>query len=535
MLRRRLDLGLFLGALALRLLHLFLYKDDFWLRTPLLDDNLFLSFSEVISREGWKAPSLGTFYLNPAYPYFLAGLRAVAGAGPTVVFCVQHVLGALTPVLLFHLADRLFERKAALIAGVLAAVYGPALFFESRYLGEHFIYLFNAGFLLALLLARQSARPPAWWALAGLCLGLSSVFRPTGLILLPIAGLWGLATVRPWQRLGACFALFALSLWLPLLPFQLRNRAVDPAAGFGLTTASGGVNLFMGNNPEADGLNNPPSFVHGGPGHQYQDFASEAERLSGRKLTAGEMDRYWRGRALQWFHARPARAWGLVLRKAGCFWNHKEPPDNFFLTIFRKFTSLNGLPLPGWGWIAPLGLLGMLLGLSDWRRNWPLQLYVLAYVAVNALFFVLSRYRFPAAAALIPFAGLSLCRLHDSVQARAWRRLALVLAWAAPCVLLCRLPLIGEEDAAVTHYSMAVIYANQGWKDQAVEQYRLSLQADPRFSASYLNLGLLLAERGQREEAAAALDSAAGLEQDPARAEKMRLMSAGLKGNHPSR
>lgn len=532
---RRPDVLVFLGALALRLLHLFLYKDDFWLRTPLLDDNLFVAFSEVISREGWKAPSLGTFYLNPAYPYFLAGLRAAAGTGPILVFLVQHVLGALAPVLLFHLTLRLFDRKTALIAGVLAAAYGPAFFFESRFLGEHFIYLFNAAFLLCLLLAKDSAGPLPWWFAAGLCLGLSAVFRPTGLVLMPIALLWGLAAVRPWRRLGVCLALFALALWLPLLPFQLRNRAVDPAAGFGLTTASGGVNLFMGNNPEADGLNSPASFVHGGPGHQYQDYVAEAERMSGRKLTAGEMDRYWRGRALQWFRARPARAWGLVLRKAGYFWNHKEPPDNFFLAIFHKFTTLSGFPLPGWGWVAPLGLLGMLLGLADLKRNWPLQLYVLAYVAVNALFFVLSRYRFPAAAALIPFAALALARLHESARARAWKRLALLGALAAPCFWLCRLTLIGEEDAAVTHYSMAVIYANQGWKDQAVEEYRLSLRADPRFAASYLNMGLLLADLGRSGEAAAALDSAAGLERDPARAEQIRRTSAGLRAKPPSR
>jgi len=524
------EAALFLAALALRLTHLLLYRDDFWLRTPLLDDNVFCSWAGAISREGWLARSLGTFYLNPGYPYLLALLGKVMGSGPTAVFAFQHVLGSLAAVLAFRLSLVLFDRRTAWAAGGLCALYGPAFFFESRYLGELHIYLLNAAWLLCLARARVSPRPRLRWLAAGLCLGASAVFRPTALILAPLSILWGLWTL--WDRkkeLALSLAVFALGLWMPLLPFQLRNRIVDPASGWGLTTASAGVNLYMGNNPEADGLNKPPSFARYGPGHQYQDYKAEAQRRVGRALTAREADRYWVGRTWEWFRARPREAWRLVWRKAGYFWNHQEPPDNFFAAIFTRFSRLGPVPLAGWGMVAPLGLAGMLWGAGLLRRDWLLHAYVLAYLAVNAAFVVLSRYRFPAAAGLIPFAAFALAKLYALAASRSWLKAGALALLLAPCFWLTRLPLIGEEYPAVTHYSMAVIYANQGWKDQAAAEYRLSIEADPTFAAPYLNLGLLQAQRGQAAEAVWALERAGELEVDAERALRIRRAVAELK------
>ena len=538
---RRPEPWIFIGALALRLAHLLLYRKDFWLRTALLDDSIFASWSNVIAREGWLARSLGTFYFNPAYPYFLAYFGKLFGGGPEAVFGFQHVLGAFVPVLLYRICLRLFDRRAALVAAALCALYGPAFFFESRYLGETFIYAFNAAFLFCLVSAEAAPEsasagrgPGLWWAAAGLSLGISAVFRPTGLALAAPAVLWALWTLRARaRRLLGCLALFGLGLWLPLLPFQLRNRLVVPSSGWGLTTSSGGVNLHMGNNPEADGLNKAASFVHGGPGTQYQDYAAEAERQAGRAMTAKEVDRYWLGRALDWFRLRPADAWRLVLRKAGCFWNHREPPGNFFMFVFDRFTRLGALPLPGWGIAAPLGLCGMLLSLGLWRRAWLLHAYVLTYLAINAVFFVQTNYRFPAAVGLAAFAAFALTRLEGLLRGRKWLAAAALAALCAASFRLSRLRLIGEEDAAVSHYSLGVIYANQGWEDQAVEEYRLSIAANPRFPPSYLNLAILQGKRGRLDESAWALERAAGLESDPAQKRKILEALGKLRAGKP--
>jgi hypothetical protein len=524
--------ALFAFALALRCAHLWIFNGDFWFETPLLDDNIFVSWADVIEKEGPLARSLGAFDFNPAYPYLLVLLRALSiGMGTAGVYLIQHVAGAFVPVLLYKATERAFDRSTAFVAGALAALYGPAFFYESRFLGECWIFFFNALCLRALI---RGDRKPAIlpWAVAGLALGFSNLFRPNVMVFLPFALAWlawsfgvheaadapDLPT-RPGRIKAAvaASAVFLLCFWLPLLPFQLRNRAVVEGAGWGLTTASGGVNLYLGNNPEADGLNQAPSFIRYGPGHEYQDFKEEAERRTGTSLTKREVSSYWTAQTLEWFKTRPGPAFSLLLRKAGFFWNHREPPDNFFLSLFERFTRLGSWPLVAWGLIAPLGLAGFFwsLALGNGRRFWILHAYVLCYFGVNVLFYILSRYRFPAAVGLIPFAAFALVEARRAIAARsAFKTLGLGIL-AAACLLFSRLELIGEEDKAVSHYSMAVIYANQGWRDKAVLEYRKSIEANPRFKPSYVNLGILEGNRGNYRESLAALEGALPLESDP--------------------
>jgi len=498
-----------------------MYQDDFWLRTPLLDDQIFFSWAETIRKEGWLAPSLGIFDLNPAYPYLLSMLQRVLGTSILAVYALQHLLGAAAAVLFYRLTRELFGMRAGLCAGVFGILYGPSFFYESRLLGEFWIYLFNLAALCSLLYARLGERKLLGWYLGGLFLGLSTVLRPNVLVFLPFVGIWGAWTMRSEpRRLVFAALLFAVGVWLPLLPFQFRNHMIDPDRGWGLTTSSGGVNLYLGNNPEADGLNKPPSFIRYGPGHEYEDFKIEADKRTGRNLDRKEVSRYWTGQTLKWFSRRPDAAFRLLLRKAGFFWNHREPPDNFFPSIFRRFTALGWLPLISWGILAPLGLAGFLwsLGAVETRRFWVLHAYVLAYFAVNAAFYILSRYRFPAAAGLIPFAAFGLVRLLDAWRAKSRGAAAGLTALLLLCAGLTRLPLIGEEDLAVSHYSMGVVYANQGWKEKAVKEYQASIAYDADFKASYLNLGILQAKQGRFPEALKALEGALRLESDPQKA-----------------
>jgi 4-amino-4-deoxy-L-arabinose transferase-like glycosyltransferase len=514
-----------LGALVLRLLHLYIYRDDFWLRTPLLDDNIFVSWADLIGKEGWMARSLGMFDLNPAYPYLLAFARLCIGKSWAAMFALQHLVGALAPALVFRATDRALGRRSAYAAAILAALYGPAVFYESRFLGEIWIYLFNGAVLACLLSATDTKKPLLWWGGAGLCLGLSTVFRPNVLPFAAVAVVWAVVHFRTQRSilLGA-LGLFLLGLWLPLLPFQLRNHSVAPERGWGLTTSSGGVNLYLGNNPEADGLNQAPAFIRYGPGHEYQDFKEEAERRTGRSMETSEVSSYWSAQVLQWYRRQPAAAAKLLIRKAGFFWNHDEPPDNFFPSIFKKFTKLGPVPLIGWGFVAPLGLAGLLWSLRrpEHRAGWVLHGYVTVYFAVNVAFYILSRYRFPAAIALMPFAGFALVRVYDDMRSGSRMRAGKLLALIILCGGLSQLRLIGEEDMAVSHYSMGVIYANQGWKDEAAVEYQKSIQANPRFKASYLNLGILEAQRGNRAGAINALTGAYQLEPDPRRRELLQ-------------
>ena len=73
-----------------------------------------------------------------------------------------------------------------------------------------------------------------------------------------------------------------------------------------LMASQGGINFYLGNTDEADGL----SAIMPEPlGHNWriEDITYLAEVDCGRELKPGEVSTYWTGRALKWIQAHPGR------------------------------------------------------------------------------------------------------------------------------------------------------------------------------------------------------------------------------------
>src|SRR6266545_186115 len=71
------------------------------------------------------------FYQAPLYPYFLGILYALFGHDLWSVRVVQMVMGALSCGLLYLVGKQFFSRSAGIAAGVILALYAPAIFYES--------------------------------------------------------------------------------------------------------------------------------------------------------------------------------------------------------------------------------------------------------------------------------------------------------------------------------------------------------------------------------------------------------------------
>ena len=70
------------------------------------------------------------FYQAPLYPYLLGVIYAVAGRHLLLVRIVQAVIGSASCALLALAAARLFSRQAGIAAGLMLALYAPAIFFD---------------------------------------------------------------------------------------------------------------------------------------------------------------------------------------------------------------------------------------------------------------------------------------------------------------------------------------------------------------------------------------------------------------------
>src|SRR5690242_4626068 len=122
-------LGIFLLAFALRLAVLLQLESMPLFYNLMGDPRGYDDWARTIAAGDWLGHEV--FYQAPLYPYFLAALRALFGADLWSVRVVQIAIGAATCSLLYLAGKSFFSRAAGLAAGVLLALYAPAIFFSA--------------------------------------------------------------------------------------------------------------------------------------------------------------------------------------------------------------------------------------------------------------------------------------------------------------------------------------------------------------------------------------------------------------------
>ena len=124
--------GVFALALAVRLAIVAWTADTPLARSPALDSRQYLVWAQWIldGRFTWPQPTAQ----GPAYPLLLAALLALTSGSLKLVAAIQGAIGALSAVVTMAIAARVLDRRAAIAAGVLQAVYAPLALAETSLL-----------------------------------------------------------------------------------------------------------------------------------------------------------------------------------------------------------------------------------------------------------------------------------------------------------------------------------------------------------------------------------------------------------------
>jgi len=203
--------------------------------------------SQIFDKGMWY---LAGSYKPPGYVYFLASVRAVFGEGLTAIRLVQSALGALTCLLTFEVAKRVFSRRAALLAAGYVAVYPLHIYVSGVVMPQALESTLIMGLLL-LLVCYDANGSRRFTVLAGLLLGFGALTVPLILALYPAACVWLLA--RGNWRIGAAakeaILLGACALCV-ILPWTARNYVLEKRFVFIATL--GNQLLYLHNNPWAD-------------------------------------------------------------------------------------------------------------------------------------------------------------------------------------------------------------------------------------------------------------------------------------------
>ena len=498
-------------ALGLRIAYVYQADESPLFDAPMVDARTYVDDGLKLVEGGWSGGDQ-PFWQPPLYPYFLAALFTLGGESYYLPRVVQAVVGAGTCVLLFFLGCRAFSPSVGCLAGLMAALYGPFIYFEGELLPVGLALCLDVFLLLALLWA---ARGRGWarWLLAGFLLGLSGLTVANVFLFAPVVVLWATCFL-PLAAPGAGresesrrlvrrilehprfvhMSAFLLGLALVVAPVTLRNRIAG--GEWVLVSYNAGVNFFIGNNPDYD------ETVRIRPGRAWLELVNTPETEAG--ITGrSEGSAYFFARSWEYIASDPVGYVRLMLRKLYFFFRGEEIPRNLDPYFARNYSAVlefllwkRGLAFP-FGVIAPLALLGLGQFLASRSRRTPaaalVVLFTATYILSVVLFFVTTRYRLPAVPCLLLFAA------HAVVSLGAWRGRRLVAAAGVLALLLAGsnagAGAMDMEGDAYQHYWMGVAFAEKGMKANARREYRHAVRLDPSHEEALFGLLAVYAEQ----------------------------------------
>ncbi|MFH1689062.1 MAG: glycosyltransferase family 39 protein [Candidatus Eisenbacteria bacterium] len=441
------------------------------------------------------------FHSSPVYPYFLGLIYKLFGHNYSAVRVIQSLFGIGSCLLVFSLARKLFGNREALVAGVIAALYAPFVFFDFEILMITFVLFFSLLTIRLLMAYREN--PTIWLALAsGAAVGVSALGKPNVLLFVPAALFWLWWALRGTERARRAWqgaVLLVLGTVVVVAPMTISNYVT--AGDFVLTSSNGGINFWIGNNAQADGTFLVPADMRA---DLYGGSKLAAEKALGRTLSPSEVSSYWFGEGLDFVKAHPGLDLKLLGRKLLLFWNAYEIPNHYDLNYFKTVSKTMRFDPFVFRWVIPLGFLGIYASRRNWRKLLLLYLFAGAYLVSLLPFFITSRYRLPVVPVMIVFCAHGVVWLWQRLKARereGWLVPAVVLALA---LLVVNLPLV-DFSLGPQYATIGAIYRDAGDYARAAEYYQLATRESPDFDLAYNSLGSSLSRLGRDAEAERAL------------------------------
>jgi tetratricopeptide (TPR) repeat protein len=234
-----------------------------------------------------------------------------------------------------------------------------------------------------------------------------------------------------------------------------------------------------------------------------------AEAARGRPLVPSQVSRFWAECAFAAMNADPGRTFRIFGRKLLLFWNATEIPQIEDPALYRDLIPFLRLPLVQFGWVAPLGLLGMLLAIASGgeRRRWLVLLLLAgAFTLSVAVFFVTARYRVPIVPLVIVFAAYAgeqiVARVRRVLHSRrSWPALAWPMGALAGLAVLVHLELV-RFDHSAGFLTLGIALADEGRYDEAITAFERARDLAPGDPVTRMNLGTAHLKAGRTAAAA---------------------------------
>lgn len=294
-----------------------------------------------------------------------------------------------------------------------------------------------------------------------------------------------------------------------------------------LISSHGGLNLLIGNGPDANGAYRALPGITPDIGGQAADAKRIAEAEEGRPLTVREVSAHFSKKAWEWIRKNPGAAFSLFLRKIQYTLSRDEAPLNFSFPWYRGRSLALKVLFVGPGLLVPLAGVGFILAVftsAGMTRRALLvwASFVPAYVLSVAAFFVATRYRLPLLVVLAILAGAGIVAAGDAFRARGTRRLAVAAVVALPLAAVSLWP-TGLYDGGADEEMHLVLWEIERGEAGAMRHAETAAREHPDPALVWLRAGRSFEAAGKSDEAIAALTRS--YEIDSARPDTATLLS----------
>ncbi len=505
------------------------------------------------------------FYGLPLYAYLLAALYSLIGFQPYVALLLQVIAESCTALLISKIAPLAFEVSQGVpgkstigktrvnLIGWLAALgwifFVPAQAYSTVLMPT--TYFVASFWFVVWWTLRERFTPPRGrdFLWLGLFMGfeammVANILFLTGFLLAALffRHAWNHAAdpvqASGWRSRGVAIALLCCGIGLGASPCWLHNYYVagEPV----LLSAHSGINLWIGNNPEANGYPKMPAGMRSDQEGLLRDSITFAEKIAGRPLRRYEVSAYWSTQAHQYVAAHPRDFLRLLGVKLRNFWNGYPYDDLGVIRPMREDGVL--LPGPGFGFVASLGLPGLLLAFVRRSRGRWVAAAVLLHMSSLLTVFITERYRLAAVPGLLllgSYGVVEACRLAAACR---WVFAAVYAFLVVGAALLVSRPLpdpgllylddynsgvadlesnhleraraklervyVHNPNNAETAFAMGNLSMAIGHPQEARNFYARTLRLDPQNRRAMNNLSVIAIQQGHWRAAIALLGNA---------------------------
>ncbi len=351
------------------------------------------AFADGTLTEYWPVGTSAVY----AFLYYIFGIHT------WVIPVFQAILGALIVGLTWRIARQALGPAVASLAAWLTAIWPLLIEFTTIPSSE---LLFIALILVSLILWTSRrltfvVRMMFW----GACIAAATYVRPTAWPLLGIFPAVQWIFDRDSRAFISGSLLAILTAFVIFAPWSYRSIVLFDR--FALVSANGGVNLWMGNNPESTG---------GYMDLPNRQFSNEVDR-----------DHYYGREAVKFIQSHPLKYAQLSVKRTmttygretiGVVWNEKALTAKYGSTSLVTFKRIS---TAYWWSMLLLGAVGIILMLRRQltAQQWPL-LASFGYLAVFPVLTVaMDRYHVPIDPMLAIFAAHTLLVMRERAFSRA--------------------------------------------------------------------------------------------------------------------